>query len=208
MILVERLSIFHLIRAPWGKAWVQSKFWLHPNFISRCRYPSGVIGCLLWYVGDTYASGTGSHLWHHMAVYWFAFWAITDMTDGSIARSFDLGSEEGQSIDPMSDKLLVLPPLIYLAYLGLLPAYLVVPLILFDILGQWSRRFTRNPAATFFGKAKTFLAIMTLTLVAVEQIYFPQTGFAIHFWTLTATVCFGFLSMLLKLTSGFPKSNP
>ena len=55
----------------------------------------------------------------------FTFWMITDITDGDIARKCDLQTEEGESIDPFSDKLMYSPMLIYMVWQGWLDPVLV-----------------------------------------------------------------------------------
>ncbi len=201
MIAFERLFVLGLARVARGREWVRSQRWLHPNFIGRSRYASGLLGCLIWRMGEISGGGEPGNAWQHAAIYWFAFWTITDLTDGTIARKFDLRTPEGESIDPLSDKLMVLPPLIYLAVFGLLNPYLVGALIAFDAIGQLSRRFVRNKAASVFGKTKTFLAIITLALIAIEQIYYPAGPTLPAAWTLTLAVAFGFLSLASKWLS-------
>ena len=59
------------------------------------------------------------HLGYPRACFlFFTFWMITDITDGDIARKCDLHTEEGETIDPLSDKLMYLPMLVYLAWRG------------------------------------------------------------------------------------------
>jgi len=108
----ERFLMLYLAGTPKRVEWVRSKKWLHPNFISRCRYPSGVIAVILYHLGIIFTPDNPTSYWYYLAIFWFAFWTITDITDGTIARRFDLHTEEGESIDPLSDKLLILPPLL------------------------------------------------------------------------------------------------
>jgi len=103
----------------------------------------------------------------------FTFWMITDITDGDIARKCDLHTEEGESIDPFSDKLMYSPMLIYMAWRGWLDPVLVSLFLAFDVTGQISRRFTKVKAANLFGKAKTFLVVVLLIVVGLVLIYGP-----------------------------------
>jgi len=98
---------------------------------------------------------------------------ITDITDGDIARKCDLHTEEGESIDPFSDKLMYSPMLIYMAWRGWLDPVLVTLFLAFDVTGQISRRFTKVKAANLFGKAKTFLVVVLLIVVGLVWIYGP-----------------------------------
>jgi CDP-diacylglycerol--serine O-phosphatidyltransferase len=207
MFTLERFFIYSLIKAPNGKKWVQSKFWLHPNFISYCRYPMGIISFLIWNMGELYAGGVAGNIWQHIAVFWFSFWIITDITDGSIARHFDLHSAEGESIDPLSDKLLLLPPLFYFSYFNVIPFQLVILLLIFDSLGQFSRYFIKNKAANLFGKAKTFLTVITLVLITMQKIYFPESQLELYYATLIGATFLSFCSTFFKITPSYWYAN-
>jgi CDP-diacylglycerol---serine O-phosphatidyltransferase len=162
MLVGERLAVHYLLRTPAQTAWVRRHKWLHPNFISRARYPMGVVSALLLHFGYPRA-----------CFLFFTFWMITDITDGDIARRCDLHTEEGETIDPLSDKLMYLPMLIYLAWRGWLNPLLLGPFVVFDVVGQISRRFIKVKAANLFGKAKTFLVVVLLITVGLEWLYGP-----------------------------------
>ena len=131
MFLAERGMIRLLVKAPWGFDWVRRTSWMHPNAISRARYPMGLFSVAVFHAGNFIPGGV--FLWHHLGIYCFTFWIISDITDGSIARHFDLHTEEGKSIDPLSDKLLLFPPLFYFAWLGRVEFFPVVFFLVFDI---------------------------------------------------------------------------
>ncbi|NQU63341.1 MAG: CDP-alcohol phosphatidyltransferase family protein [SAR324 cluster bacterium] len=207
LFCIERITLFSLSRISGGRAWVRSKFWLRPNFISRCRYPMGVVSVLLYHTGTWLHPLNPTNGWHHAGVLYFAFWMISDITDGTIARLFQLGSEEGESIDPLSDKLLLFPPLLYFAYFDLIPMYLVLIFLLFDIIGTLSRFFIVNKAANLFGKAKMFLGTLTLVLVAQQQIYYPGEIWNITFAMLVCSVFLSFCSMFLKVIPNYWYAN-
>lgn len=162
MLGAERLAVNRLLRTPRQIAWVRRHVWLHPNSISRARYPMGFVSVLLLHLG-----------FPRLCFLFFTFWMITDITDGDIARKCDLHTEEGETIDPLSDKLMYLPMLVYMAWLGWLDPVLVGLFLLFDITGQISRRFAKVKAANLFGKAKTFLVVVLLIVVGLVWIYGP-----------------------------------
>ena len=81
--------------------------WLHPNAISQYRYPMGLISVLIFHLGYPRAGA-----------WFFSFWMITDLTDGDIARRCNLTTTAGESIDPLSDKLMYGPALFYMAWIG------------------------------------------------------------------------------------------
>ncbi len=162
MLGAERFAVSWFLRTPQQIAWVRSRSWLHPNAISRARYPMGFIAVTMLHMG-----------YPRLSFLFFTFWMITDITDGDIARKCDLHTLEGESIDPFSDKLMYLPMLVYLSWRGWLDPVLVSLLLAFDVTGQISRRFTKIKAANLFGKAKTFLLVVLLIVVGLVWIYGP-----------------------------------
>ncbi len=162
MVGAERFAVYRYLRTPRQVAWVRRCPLLHPNAISRARYPMGFVAVALLHYG-----------WPRTAFLFFVFWMITDLTDGDIARRCGLSTEEGATIDPLSDKLLYTPVMVYFAFQGLYNPWVVGLFLLFDFLGQFSRRFIRQKAANLFGKAKTFLVVVLLAVTAVEWIYGP-----------------------------------
>lgn len=207
MFATERLILFRLSRTPGATEWVQSKFWLHPNFISRCRFPMGIVSVVLYHLGSVFYPGESETIWQHAGVFCFAFWMITDITDGTIARHFQLHSKEGESIDPLSDKLLIFPPLFYFAFLNVIPLASVIIFLVFDIIGTVSRHFIQNKAANLFGKSKTFLAALTLVIVTMQQIYYPGQYWILYVATLNGAVFLSFCSMFFKVIPNYWYAN-
>ena len=62
---------------------------------------------------------------------------MSDLTDGTIARIYGLETKEGAVIDPMSDKLLQIPALFYLVFLGLANFWIILTYTIVDFLGQF-----------------------------------------------------------------------
>ncbi len=207
MFAMERYLLYRLVKKPGSTEWVQSKFWLHPNFISRCRFPMGIVSVILYHTGSVLNPSDPGSLWHHAGILFFAFWMISDVTDGTIARHFELGSKEGESIDPLSDKLLIFPPLFYFAYLDIISFTAVSIFLFFDIVGTVSRYFIHNKAANLFGKSKTFLAALTLVLVTLQQIYYPGDLWILGSATLNGAVFLSFCSMFFKIIPNYWYAN-
>lgn len=163
MLLCERISILRACASPAGREWIRTHTILHPNTLSILRIPMGLLTVLLAYKG----------LWSAATVF-FAFWMITDLTDGTIARRCDLGTDIGKWLDPLSDKCMYFPVLIFCAFsehcvVRLNPG-LVFLFIVADIIGQTSRLFVKKKAANQFGKAKTALTTILLSVIAINQI--------------------------------------
>lgn len=160
LLAVERFLVYRCIRTKEQIDWVRRQRVLRPNFISACRYPMGFATVALIHFG-----------WLKTAFLFFSFWMITDLTDGDIARKCGLYTEKGKSIDPLSDKLMYGPLLVYFAWLGEYSAILVGLFLLFDFAGQFSRMFIRSKAANLFGKSKTFLVVVLLVVTGIKLIY-------------------------------------
>ena len=77
---------------------------LNPNTLSALR---GVIGIALPFLIVT--GNRECHLW---AFFLFLFGAITDYWDGWLARQYQLESAFGKWVDPFTDKILILAPLV------------------------------------------------------------------------------------------------
>jgi len=189
ILAVERLTVSLATRNEAGREFIRRHWIFHPNTISIVRIPNGVISMLFWISGR-----------HAFSVVWFSFWMITDLTDGTIARRCDLGTPSGAWIDPLSDKCMYFPVLLYYAWKGVLPAPWVVALVVIDTVGQASRLFVKKKAANLFGKAKTALITILLALTALQQIgHLPMvTGRFLALSTASCTVL-AFLSFYCKV---------
>ena len=197
MLGAERFAVTWFLRTPRQIAWVRRHPWLHPNSISRARYPMGFVSVILLYLGFPRAS-----------FLFFTFWMITDITDGDIARKCGLYTEEGETIDPLSDKLMYIPMLAYLAWVGWLDPLLFGLFLAFDVIGQTSRSFIKIKAANLFGKAKTFLVVVLLIVVGLTWIYgpLPLLGRAIQ-PLLGMCVFLSFCSTAFKLIPNYWYAN-
>lgn len=197
MIAAERFAVSYFLRTPRQIAWVRSHAWLHPNAISRARYPMGFVSALFLHLG-----------YPRLCFLFFTFWMISDITDGDIARKCDLNTEQGATIDPLSDKLMYAPMLVYLAWQGWLAPLLVGLFLLFDITGQFSRRFIKVKAANLFGKAKTFMVVVLLVLVGLQIIYGPLPLVGRTLYPLMA-ICTGlaFCSTFFKIIPNYWYAN-
>ena len=64
----------------------------------------------------------------------FGVAGLSDWLDGFLARRFDWRSRLGGIMDPLADKLLVVSSFVTLGWLGLIPAWLVLLVILRDLV--------------------------------------------------------------------------
>jgi len=160
LLLIERVVTIRATRSERGKGWIKSHRLAHPNTISVVRIPMGLLSVGVWLAG-----------WQVTAIIWFSLWMISDLTDGTLARNCDLTTESGKWLDPLSDKCMYFPALIFFACLGVLPVAWTAAVVVIDAVGQLSRVFIRKKAANYFGKAKTALITILLSLTALEQIH-------------------------------------
>lgn len=68
------------------------------------------------------------------AIVWFTIAGLSDGVDGFLARHYGWQSRLGSFLDPVADKLLLGSSFICLAWLGLLPVWLAVLVVLRDLV--------------------------------------------------------------------------
>lgn len=192
-LLCERVAITRLTRSPRGRAWIRRTPLLHPNGISLLRMPMGFVG--VWMA----AQG-----WWAAATLFFAFWMISDLTDGTIARNCDLATESGKWLDPLSDKFMYFPGLLYCALAGNvrvpLPWVWVTAFLVIDAVGQASRLFIQKKAANYFGKAKTAFVTIVLACTALDQLsplWFMSERFV--YAVMVSCTLLGFMSVYCRV---------
>lgn len=189
MLLLERLGILFLCRNEAGCRRVRGWPILHPNTISLIRIPMGVVSVCFWLAG-----------WQVLATLWFALWMISDLTDGTIARKCDLGTEMGKWLDPLSDKCMYFPVLILFVHSNILPLIPVVLILVIDTVGQFSRLLISKTAANSFGKAKTALITVAISLAALREIDpFRFMSLNLFYFLTISCVILAFLSVYCKI---------
>jgi CDP-diacylglycerol---serine O-phosphatidyltransferase len=193
ILLVERIVVTRVTRSPRGREWVRHTPLLHPNGISLLRMPMGLVGVWMAHQG-----------WWEASTLFFGFWMISDITDGTIARACELETESGKWLDPLSDKFMYFPALVYCAVAGNvrvpLPWGWVTTFLLIDALGQASRLVIRKQAANYFGKAKTAFVTIVLACTALDQmqpLWFMSDRF-VYAVTVSATLL-AFLSVYCRV---------
>ena len=164
LLALERGLTTWAIRKPAAREFIRRHYFLHPNGISLLRFPQGLVAVLL----------AASQCWA-AAILWFSFWMITDLTDGTIARGCDLKTPAGEWLDPLADKFMSFPVLLFLALdtahtAPPRPSFLWIALYcLIDVVGQCSRFFCQKKAANSFGKVKTALVTILIAVLSFYQ---------------------------------------
>ena len=91
---------------------------------------------------------------------------LSDWADGWLARRAGGGSSWGAQLDPLSDKILLLAPLLWLAEQQKLPLWALWLLLGRELLiTGWRQGQADGGAASWLGKAKTMLLFCSLLLM-------------------------------------------
>ena len=91
---------------------------------------------------------------------------LSDVADGWLARRAGGGSVWGARLDPLTDKILVAAPLLWLAARGTLPLWAVWLLLARELLiSGWRSGQSSGGPASWGGKAKTILQFASLLLL-------------------------------------------
>ncbi|HEY2316437.1 MAG TPA: CDP-diacylglycerol--glycerol-3-phosphate 3-phosphatidyltransferase [Streptosporangiaceae bacterium] len=110
------------------------------------------------------AGGTGDRAIAFVA---FALASVTDLLDGELARRRSLITDFGKIADPIADKALTGSALITLSYLGELPWWITIVIVVREVavtaLRFWVIRHGVI-AASRGGKAKTMLQVIAISL--------------------------------------------
>ena len=95
--------------------------------------------------------------------------SLTDLSDGKIARKYNLVTNFGKFMDPLADKLLVCSALICLIELGQLPAWVVIIIISREFIISGFRLVAADNgvviAASYWGKFKTTFQMAAVILM-------------------------------------------
>jgi len=135
---------------------------LIPNVITSLRLLLTIPICISIYQGNEL-----------LALLLFIFAGISDGFDGYLARRFTWESEFGKLLDPLADKCLILSTLLALAYVQLLPIWLVSILLVRDALAVMGSMLYlmlfegRNSESNRWGKHFTgwTIALFIITLL-------------------------------------------
>jgi CDP-diacylglycerol--glycerol-3-phosphate 3-phosphatidyltransferase len=110
----------------------------------------------------------GSDAAHYWAAGVFLIASASDFLDGYLARRHSMTTSMGAWLDPLSDKLLVIAPIIVLVWQGEFPWWAAAIIIGREIAVSWLRWWLGNrhvsmPAA-MTGKVKAVLQMIAITL--------------------------------------------
>ena len=132
---------------------------------------------------------------------------LSDAADGWLARRAGGGSSWGARLDPLTDKVLIAAPLLWLASTGGLPLWAVWLLLARELLiSGWRSQASDGAPASRGGKLKTILQFLSLLLLLWPPEWAGHAALVSLGWWLF------WPSLLLALTSAFgylrPRSEP
>ena len=129
-----------------------------------CMIPFFVVMLLL--------NGGENQTYRYIAAAIFIVASLTDMLDGKIARKYNLVTNFGKFMDPLTDKLLVCSALICLVDLKQLPAWMVIVIISREFIISGFRLVASDNgiviAASYWGKFKTTFQMISVILLIVR----------------------------------------
>jgi CDP-diacylglycerol--glycerol-3-phosphate 3-phosphatidyltransferase len=104
--------------------------------------------------------------WQGLAWWLLLLGGVSDAADGWLARRAGGGSVWGARLDPLTDKILISAPLLWLAAQGSLPLWAVWLLLARELLiSGWRAGQGSGGPASWSGKAKTILQFAALLLL-------------------------------------------
>ena len=136
------------------------------------------------------------------------FGGLTDAADGMVARRCGGGSVWGARLDPLTDKILISAPLLWLAAQGRLPLAAVWLLLARELLiSGWRAGQTSGGPASLSGKAKTVLQFASLLLMLWPAAWplAPQL-WRLGWWLFWPSLLLALLSALSYLRA--PQATP
>ncbi len=161
-----------------------------PNALTILRLL--LVPAFAWLLLREEGDDTASRVW---AATVFVIASATDFVDGALARRQGLVTTFGKVVDPIADKALTGTALVGLSYLGELPWWVTVVILVREIgvtlLRFWVIRHGVIPASRG-GKAKTAAQMAAILLYLL-----PLTGW----WVTVSEVVMG-LAVMLTLVTG------
>ncbi len=107
----------------------------------------------------------------------FFIGSLTDILDGYIARKYNIGTEMGKYIDPLSDKVLVATAFCILSYFypTQVPLWMILVIFLRDIFIMFYRSFLIKKNFSLktsnFAKFKTFYQVVIIHLLLILHVF-------------------------------------
>ncbi len=109
-----------------------------------------------------------------LALALFSIACITDKIDGKWARKQNLVTDMGAFLDPLADKMLIDLAFLALVYMNIIPVWMFAVIIVRDLAVDGMRMMAAREgitiAASFYGKLKTTIQMITLISILANTI--------------------------------------
>ncbi len=147
----------------------------------------------------------------YIAVIVFVVGGITDITDGILARRFNWITTAGKILDPLADKLMQIVALVCTVAGGLVPWWLLMPIVLKELTMAagsiiYYRMFGTVGVSKSYGKSYTVLFYVLIAAIIVFDGWF-----ATHEWVkyvlCLVTAASGWMAIVLYYIT-YLKGNP
>ena len=108
-----------------------------------------------------------------IALVCFIIASLTDFIDGRLARKRHIVTDLGAFLDPLADKMLVNLTFLALVTLNIIPLWMFAVILVRDFAVDGMRMMAAKTgvtvAASIFGKAKTMIQMITLSLILANM---------------------------------------
>lgn len=163
---------------------------ISPNQITYLRV---IVGALLFVI--LFLFGIEDKL---LVLSLFCLGALTDLFDGSVARGLNKVTEFGAMLDPVADRILILPIAFYSLHES--HKWLLLLLLLVEVVGAIISIFHKSKEtdvkANIFGKTKMVLLSIVFIAILISWPNAPSVFFVDVIW---ASLIFSFLSIFSRL---------
>jgi CDP-diacylglycerol--glycerol-3-phosphate 3-phosphatidyltransferase len=136
---------------------------------------------------------------YHLGVVLFVLVALTDVLDGSLARTHDKITRFGMLIDPLADKLLIgsMVLLLVFRYLNVMLGMIVLGIEIVFIVSAYIARvkFHKQVMANGWGKFKMFLQVVATCIILMALAFEIPLFFNIATGILGLSVGFALMSL-------------
>ncbi|EIE40264.1 CDP-diacylglycerol--glycerol-3-phosphate 3-phosphatidyltransferase [Mycoplasmopsis canis UFG4] len=130
---------------------------------------------------------------------------FTDFLDGYLARKWKVVSNFGKLWDPLADKVMTTSVLIFLAWMNIIPFWIVVILVIRDIVVDGARvvmsKNNISIAANLYGKLKTL--VLSISIIFVMIMYLSLGNLFINKLYVLLFNIPTLIGLALSLLSGF-----
>ena len=112
-----------------------------------------------------------NHLYRQLSLSIFFIAVMTDWYDGWLARKYGQISKFGIFIDPLADKILTSAAFVAFYYLGIMPLWMVIVIVVRDLVITVYRSYQefngKTMKTSFIAKTKTFIQMTYVFLILI-----------------------------------------